>query len=119
GAGRPNVSYIIERLVEQAARETGGDRVELRRINLIPKDAFPYQTPTPVYDSGDPPGLLDLAVEQSSWNTFEGRRSESKGRGKLRGIGCAIFIEPSGGGSAPKEEVALKFGDSGNASIYA
>jgi len=119
GAGRPNVSYIIERLVEQAARETGRDRVELRRINLIPRDAFPYQTPTAVYDSGDPPGLLDLAVEQSSWNTFEGRRSESKGRGKLRGIGCAIFIEPSGGGSAPKEEVALKFGDSGNASIYA
>ena len=119
GAGRPNVSYLIERLVEQAARETGRDRVELRRINLIPRDAFPYQTPTVVYDSGDPPGLLDLAFEQSSWNTFEERRSESKRRGKLRGIGCAVFIEPSGGGSAPKEEVALKFGDSGNASIYA
>jgi carbon-monoxide dehydrogenase large subunit len=119
GAGRPNVSYIIERLVEQAARETGRDRVELRRINLIPRDAFPYQTPTAVYDSGDPPGLLDLAVKQSLWDTFEERRLESARGGKLRGIGCAIFIEPSGGGSAPKEEVALRFGDSGNASIYA
>jgi aerobic carbon-monoxide dehydrogenase large subunit len=118
GAGRPNVSYLIERLVEQAARETGIDRVELRRRNLIQKDAFPYQTPTVVYDSGDPPGLLDLAIEQSQWTAFEDRREESKRRGKLRGIGCAVFIEPSGGGSAPKEEVALKFGDSGNASIY-
>jgi len=119
GAGRPNVSYLIERLVEQAARETGRDRIELRRLNLIPRDAFPYQTPTAVYDSGDPPGLLDLAVEQSEWKRFEERRAESKLSGKLRGIGCAVFIEPSGGGSAPKEEVALKFGDSGNASIYA
>jgi carbon-monoxide dehydrogenase large subunit len=71
-----------------------------------------------VYDSGDPPGLLDLAIEQSQWKTFDERREESKRRGRLRGIGCAVFIEPSGGGSAPKEEVALKFGDSGNASIY-
>jgi carbon-monoxide dehydrogenase large subunit len=118
GAGRPNVSYLIERLVEQAARETGRDRVELRRINLIPRDAFPYQTPTVVYDSGDPPGLLDLAIEESQWKTFDARKAESGRNGKLRGIGCAVFIEPSGGGSAPKEEVALKFGDSGNASIY-
>ena len=119
GAGRPNVSYIIERLVEQAARETGRDRVELRRINLIPKDAFPYKTPASEYDSGDPPGLLDLAIDRSEWKTFDQRRAASRQNGKLRGIGCAVFIEPSGGGSAPKEEVALRFGDSGNASIYA
>lgn len=118
GAGRPNVSYIIERLVEEAARETGMDRLELRRRNLIPKEAFPYKTPTVVYDSGDPPGLLDLAIEQSEWKTYNERRAVSERSGKLRGIGCAVFIEPSGGGSAPKEEVALKFGDSGNASIY-
>ncbi len=118
GAGRPNVTYIIERLVEEAARETGMDRLELRRRNLIPKEAFPYKTPTVVYDSGDPPGLLDLAIEQSQWKTFEERRTESQRTGRLRGIGCAVFIEPSGGGSAPTEEVALKFGDSGNASIY-
>jgi len=118
GAGRPNVSYLIERLVDEAARETGVDRIELRRRNLIPKEAFPYQTPTAVYDSGDPPGLLDLAIEHSGWKTFEERHARSRRRGKLRGIGCAVFIEPSGGGSAPKEEVALRFGDSGNASIY-
>jgi carbon-monoxide dehydrogenase large subunit len=96
--GRPNVSYLIERLVEQAARETGRDRVELRRLNLIPRDAFPYQTPTAVYDSGDPPGLLDLAVEQSEWKRFEERRAESKLSGKLRGSAARYSSSPRAAG---------------------
>src|SRR6185436_5916020 len=60
GAGRPNVSYLIERLVDEAARETGADRVALRERNFIPKEAFPYQTPIAIskYDSGDPKGLM-------------------------------------------------------------
>ncbi len=120
GAGRPNVCYLAERLVEEAARETGIDRLELRRRNLIPKAAFPYQTPIAmsVYDSGDPPGLIDEAVQRAEWTAFESRRAESRRRGKLRGIGCAVFIEPSGAGAAPKEEAAIKFGDSGNALVY-
>ena len=120
GAGRPNVCYLAERLVEEAAREMKIDRVELRRRNLIPKEAFPYQTPHPhsKYDSGDPPGLLDEALKQSEWSSFESRRAEAKKRGKLRGIGCAMFVEPAGAGAAPKEEAMIKFGDSGNASIY-
>ena len=120
GAGRPNVTYLMERMVDEAAHELGLDRVELRRRNLIPKDAFPYKTPTPAtYDSGDPPGLLAGAVRESNWSGFAARRVESQRRGKLRGIGMAMFIEPSGGGGAPKEEVAIKFGDSGNPVIYA
>ncbi|MGB7543773.1 MAG: xanthine dehydrogenase family protein molybdopterin-binding subunit [Burkholderiales bacterium] len=119
GAGRPNVSYIVERLVEEAARETGIDRVELRRRNAIPKEAFPYKTPTATYDSGDPCGEIEEAVKHSDWSTFEQRRAESKRRGKLRGIGCAVFVEPSGAGGGPKEEVAIKFGDSGDALVYA
>jgi len=121
GAGRPNVSYLIERLVEEAARETGVDRVELRRRNLIPREAFPYRTPIAMstYDSGDPPGLLREVLKQSDWERFESRREEAKKRGKLRGIGCAMFVEPAGAGSSPKEEVEIRFGDSGNASIYA
>ncbi len=121
GAGRPNVSYLIERLVEEAARETGIDRVELRRRNLIPKEAFPYKTPIAMstYDSGDPPGLLHEVLKQSDWERFENRREEANKRGKLRGIGCAMFVEPAGAGSSPKEEVEIRFGDSGNASIYA
>ncbi|MGC2520872.1 MAG: xanthine dehydrogenase family protein molybdopterin-binding subunit [Burkholderiales bacterium] len=119
GAGRPNVSYIVERLVEEAARETGIDRVELRRRNAIPKEAFPYKTPTATYDSGDPCGEIEEAVKHSDWSTFEQRRAESTRRGKLRGIGCAVFVEPSGAGGGPKEEVAIKFGDSGDALVYA
>src|SRR5262245_23686144 len=117
GAGRPNVCYLAERLVEEAAREMKIDRVELRRRNLIPKEAFPYQTPHPhsVYDSGDPQGLLDEALVQGEWKTFEARRAEARKRGRLRGIGCAVFVEPAGAGGAPKEEAMIKFGESGSA----
>jgi len=120
GAGRPNVCYLAERLVEEAAREMKIDRVELRRRNLIPKDAFPYQTPHPhsMYDSGDPPGLLDEALARGEWKTFESRRADARKRGKLRGIGCAVFVEPAGAGGAPKEEAMIKFGESGNALLY-
>jgi len=121
GAGRPNVCYLAERLVEEAAREMKIDRIELRRRNLIPKEAFPYQTPHPhsVYDSGDPPGLLEAALAKGEWKTFESRRAEASKRGKLRGIGCAVFVEPAGAGGAPKEEAMIKFGESGSALIYA
>jgi len=120
GAGRPNVCYLAERLVEEAAREMKIDRLELRRRNFIPKDAFPYKTPHPhsVYDSGDPHGLVDEAVKQAEWNTFDARRAESTTRGKLRGIGCGVFIEPAGAGGAPKEEAMIRFGESGNAVLY-
>ena len=119
GAGRPGVSYLVERLVDEAARELGVDPIELRRRNLIPREAFPYRTPVgSTYDSGDPPGQLALAIEHSDWNGFEGRRKEAQKRGKLRGIGCAMFVEPSGGGAAPQEQAAIKFGESGNATLY-
>src|SRR6185295_7234070 len=119
GAGRPGVSYLVERLVDEAARELAIDPVALRRRNLIPKAAFPYKTPVgSTYDSGDPPGQLERAAEYSKWNEFEKRREESKKKGLLRGIGCAMFIEPSGGGHAREEQAAIKFGDSGNASLY-
>jgi carbon-monoxide dehydrogenase large subunit len=119
GAARPNVSYLVERLVEAAARENGIDRIELRRRNLIPREAFPYKAATVDYDSGDPPGQLERALEHSQWSAFEPRRTEAARRGKLRGIACAMFIEPAGASVAPKEEVFIKFGDSGNALLYA
>jgi aerobic carbon-monoxide dehydrogenase large subunit len=119
GAGRPNVSYFVERLVDEAAREMGIDRVELRQRNLIPREAFPYKTPAgSTYDSGDPPGQLELALKYSRWSDFPKRRDEAKRRGKLRGIGCGMFLEPSGSGASPREEAAIKFGDSGNATLY-
>ena len=116
GAGRPNVSYLVERLVDEAARETGIDRVELRRRNFIPKEAYPYKTPVgSTYDSGDPKGYLDDALRISDWDNFAERKKQSK---RLRGIGCAVFCEPSGAGASPQEQAAIKFGESGNASLY-
>jgi aerobic carbon-monoxide dehydrogenase large subunit len=119
GAGRPNVTYLVERLVDEAARQSGIDPIELRRRNLIPRSAHPYRTPTgSIYDSGDFPALLEKAVEFSSWKNFEERRKDSGKKGKLRGIGCAMFVEPSGQGPIPKEEAVIKFGESGNAELY-
>jgi carbon-monoxide dehydrogenase large subunit len=119
GAGRPNVSYLVERLVDEAARQSGIERVELRRRNLIPREAFPYRTPVgSTYDSGDPPGELEAALRFSDWAGFPGRRAEARQRGKLRGIGVAVFVEPSGGGAAPQEQAAIRFGESGQPQLY-
>jgi carbon-monoxide dehydrogenase large subunit len=97
GAGRPETTYLLERLVEKAARETGIDRVELRRKNFIPKDAFPYQTPVALqYDSGDYFSTLDMALKMADWSGFEKRKAEAKSRGKLRGIGISTYIEACG-----------------------
>ncbi len=97
GAGRPETTYLLERLVEKAARETGIDRVELRRRNFIPKSAFPYQTPVALqYDSGDYDSTLDIALKLGDWAGFEARRAEAKKRGKLRGIGISTYIEACG-----------------------
>ena len=120
GAARPNVSYIVERLVDEAARETGRDKVELRRRNMLTREDFPYKAPPlgAVYDSGDPRGLMDEVLKQSDWAGYEGRLAASRERGKLRGRGLAVFVEPAGGGSSPTEEVAIKFGSSGNPVLY-
>ena len=119
GAGRPNVSYLVERLVDEAARELGIDRIELRRRNAISRDAFPYKTPTgSTYDSGDPLGELDKAVALSKWSSFPERKEQARQRGKLRGIGCALFVEPSGAGPTPQEQAAIKFGESGGVELH-
>jgi carbon-monoxide dehydrogenase large subunit len=119
GAGRPDGAYLIERMVEEAARETGIDRIELRRRNLIPSEDFPYTTPTrTVYDSGDYATLLDKALQASGWSSFEARRAQSKAGGRLRGIGCAVFVEPSGPALSPKDQAMLKFGPSGGMQLF-
>lgn len=119
GAGRPNVSYLVERLVEEAARETGLDRIELRKRNLIPKEAFPYKIATGAeYDSGDPAGLLSIALKEADWNGFAQRRAQSTESGLLRGIACSVFVEPAGGGRNALEEGAIKFGESGTPQLF-
>ncbi len=94
GAGRPEACYVVERLVDTAAREIGIDPAELRRRNFIPKDAYPYQTPVALtYDSGDYFTTLDMALAAADYAGFERRRQESARAGKLRGIGIATYIE--------------------------
>src|SRR5215469_3243451 len=97
GAGRPEATFLLERIVDLAADELGVDPAELRRKNFIPTDAFPYQTPVALqYDSGDYFSTLDLATKASDYAGFEGRRREAAARGKLRGIGIATYIEACG-----------------------
>jgi aerobic carbon-monoxide dehydrogenase large subunit len=97
GAGRPEATFLVERIVDLAADELGVDPAELRRKNFIPTDAFPYQTPVALqYDSGDYFSTLDLATEAADYTGFEARRQEAARRGKLRGIGIATYIEACG-----------------------
>ncbi len=97
GAGRPEATFLIERLVDIAAKEMGMDRVEIRRRNFIPTDAFPYQTPVALqYDSGDYFSTLEQAQKTADWAGFEARRAEAKKRGKLRGIGVSTYLEACG-----------------------
>jgi carbon-monoxide dehydrogenase large subunit len=97
GAGRPEATYLLERLVDTICHDTGHDRVAIRRQNFIPKDAFPYQTPVAlVYDSGDYFTTLDVASKAADWAGFEGRRAAAKARGKLRGIGMSTYLEACG-----------------------
>jgi aerobic carbon-monoxide dehydrogenase large subunit len=97
GAGRPEATFLLERIVDLAADELGLDPGELRRRNFIPADAFPYQTPVALqYDSGDYQTTLQMAQEAANYAGFEARRQEAAGRGKLRGIGIATYIEACG-----------------------
>jgi aerobic carbon-monoxide dehydrogenase large subunit len=92
-------SYLIERLVQNAAYELGIDPAELRRKNFIPKDAFPYTSPTGfVYDSGDYEAALDLALERIGYADLRARQAEMRAEGKLYGVGLASFTEIVGAG---------------------
>jgi len=116
GAGRPEATYVIERLIDDSARELGRDPVELRRINLIPPQKIPYKNAFGLnYDSGNFPANQQKVLELADWAGFPKRRDEAKRRGKLRGIGIANPIEKAAG---PGQEFAeIRFHPSGNAML--
>jgi carbon-monoxide dehydrogenase large subunit len=116
GAGRPESKYVFERLIDQAAREMGIDRIELRKRNLVRKEDMPYKTPNgPVYDSGDFPGCLDEAARRADWAGFPSRRKQSEARGKLRGISVASYLEHT---APPGKELAdVRFNDDGTVTL--
>jgi carbon-monoxide dehydrogenase large subunit len=98
GAGRPEATYAIERVIDVAARELRIDPVELRRRNLIPASAMPFKTGLVfTYDSGDFARGMDLALSLADHAGFEKRRAQARARGKLRGLGIANAIEVAGG----------------------
>ncbi|MGH7036305.1 MAG: xanthine dehydrogenase family protein molybdopterin-binding subunit, partial [Stellaceae bacterium] len=119
GAGRPEAALIIEHLVDKAAQALKLDPLEVRRRNLIPREKMPYKTHTnTVFESGDFRALVDRAERESGWREFPERHATAAKGGKLRGIGCAVFIEPSGGGGVPKDQVAIQFDAQGVAKLY-
>jgi carbon-monoxide dehydrogenase large subunit len=120
GAGRPDIAYAIERLVDHAAHEHGFDPIALRRRNLIPRQAMPYKTANAgTYDSGDFEAVMDDALQRADWAGFPARRAAAAQRGRLRGIGIATYLEAGGGGAAPKDQVAAEFDANGGMTLYA
>ncbi|MBI4010799.1 MAG: xanthine dehydrogenase family protein molybdopterin-binding subunit [Candidatus Rokubacteria bacterium] len=97
GAGRPEAAFLIERLVDEAARAIGMDPAELRRMNFVPPDAFPFRTATgQVYDSGDYARALDRALERAGYREWRLRQAEARARGEVVGVGLASYVEPAG-----------------------
>ncbi|MBI2491837.1 MAG: molybdopterin-dependent oxidoreductase, partial [Candidatus Rokubacteria bacterium] len=116
GAGRPEATYVIERLIDDAARELGLDRLELRRKNLIPASAMPYRTPLGVtYDCGEFEQSMARALALADVAGFAARREESRRRGKLRGLAVVNAIERAAG--AQPEFAEIRFNPGGSATI--
>ena len=130
GAGRPEATYLLERLVDVCAEEMNIDPAEIRRRNFIPVEAFPYQTPVvQCYDSGDYPAALDKALNLADYEGFSARAEEAKSRGKRRGIGLSSYVEacgiaPSaavgqlGAGVGLWESAQVRFNPTGNVQVF-
>ncbi len=117
GAGRPEATYLIEQLLDRAARVIGIDPVEIRRRNFIPAAAMPHKIGTGVtYDSGDFTHVMDECLKLGDWNGFAARAADSKRRGKLRGRGIGYFLEEA---AVFNERMVLRFDPSGMLTILA
>ena len=130
GAGRPEATYLVERLVDVAAADMGLEPAEIRRRNFIAQDAFPYQTPVvQCYDSGDYETALDKALVLADHDGFAARAEDAKSRGLLRGIGISSYVEacgiaPSaavgqlGAGVGLWESAQVRFNPTGNVQVF-
>ena len=117
GAGRPESNYLVERLVDAAARELNIDRVELRRRNMVLPSAMPHSTPVgKSYDSGDFRIVLDAATAHMDYAGFPARRAAAAAKGKRRGLGLAYYLEATGGD--PTERAEIRFADDGFVDVY-
>ncbi len=117
GAGRPEANYLVERLVDAAARELGIDRIELRRRNMVPPSAMPHTTPVgKTYDSGDFRIVLDAALAKIDHAGAPARKSAAASRGKRLGIGLAYYLEATGGD--PTERAEIRFAEDGFVDVF-
>ncbi|MEM8729508.1 MAG: xanthine dehydrogenase family protein molybdopterin-binding subunit [Pseudomonadota bacterium] len=117
GAGRPEAIFVLERVIDRAARELGIDPMELRRINFIKPDQFPYATSTgETYDVGDFDKVLTRAIEEADLSGLAARKAADAASGKLRGVGVCYYIESILGD--PDETAKVEFHDDGTVSIY-
>jgi carbon-monoxide dehydrogenase large subunit len=108
-AGRPEVMYVMERLIDLAARQTGLDRIALRRRNLVSETAMPYRNPFGlVYDSGAYHRVMETALRLGDWEGFAARQTEAAARGKCRGIGVANYVDTATGVPRERAEVTVK-----------
>ncbi len=120
GAGRPDIAFAIERLIDHAAATLDIDPIAFRKQNFIPADAFPYLTANGTeYDCGDFHTVLDKALDISDYHDFESRASSAREQGKIRGIGIGYYIEKSGAGGAPKDQVSCRFKSDGSLLLHA
>ncbi|MBS0508570.1 MAG: molybdopterin-dependent oxidoreductase, partial [Proteobacteria bacterium] len=118
GAGRPEAIYLMERLIDEAARQTGIDRVLLRRRNFIVPEQMPYTNAMgQQYDSGRFEHVLDQALPLADWHGFEARAAASRARGLWRGLGLATFLEWTGG-NAFEERVTVTVGADGVVEVF-
>ncbi|HYA04772.1 MAG TPA: xanthine dehydrogenase family protein molybdopterin-binding subunit [Xanthobacteraceae bacterium] len=107
-AGRPEVIYVIERLIDKAALEHGFDRVSLRRRNLIPPSAFPFRNPQGItYDNGSYRAVMERAMELGDWTGFKRRRAAARKRKRLRGIGLCCYLETTGGYPRERADITV------------
>ena len=117
GAGRPEAIYVLERMIDYAARTLGVDPFELRRRNFIAADAFPYRTQAGItYDCGDFRKVMARLEREADVAGFAARKAESAAKGRLRGLGTCYYIESILGD--PSETAAVEFTDEGGAALY-
>jgi carbon-monoxide dehydrogenase large subunit len=115
GAGRPEAVYIMERIVDAAARETGIDRAELRRINFITPEEMPHSTLTGwTYDTGDYAAALDKARGIADWDGYDARKAETEAKGLKRGLGVVYYVDNTG---IFNERMEIRFDPSGTVTI--
>ena len=118
GSGRPEAAYVLERIIDNAAREMGIDRAEIRRRNIVPPDAMPFKTGLLfTLDCGEFAKNMEQTLEMSDYGDFEDRRAEAARRGKLRGLGIANFIEQTA--QTDGETVAIQFDTTGTVTVLA